>query len=153
MRAVEPRVKAILVVIHHTLARVYDIQHHSHHHHSRIAGEGRSQQSSLQAAVVLSIVTLQTKVKVKASAQQLSSNLGSPLRGLACHGIMIQCQLPPGRGDIPAFTPIEAGTRFSDPGGRKVELTWWLVKHRGGLSVQRRSPIPALTGFNVEQLR
>ena len=28
-----------------------------------------------------------------------------------------QCYLPPGRGDIPAFTPAEAGTRFSDPGG------------------------------------
>jgi len=28
-----------------------------------------------------------------------------------------QCYLPPGRGDIPAFTPAEAGTRFSDPRG------------------------------------
>jgi len=28
-----------------------------------------------------------------------------------------QCYLPPGRGDIPAFTPAKAGTRFSDPGG------------------------------------
>ena len=28
-----------------------------------------------------------------------------------------QCYLAPGRGDIPAFTPAEAGTRFSDPGG------------------------------------
>ena len=26
-------------------------------------------------------------------------------------------QCPPGRGDIPTFTPAEAGTRFSDPGG------------------------------------
>jgi len=25
--------------------------------------------------------------------------------------------LRPGKGDIPAFTPAEAGTRFSDPGG------------------------------------
>ena len=34
------------------------------------------------------------------------------------HAIEItQCYLPPGRGDIPAFTPAEAGTRFSDPGG------------------------------------
>jgi len=24
-----------------------------------------------------------------------------------------QCYLPPGRGDFPAFTPAEAGTRFS----------------------------------------
>ena len=28
-----------------------------------------------------------------------------------------QCYLPPGRGDIPALTPAEAGTRLSDPGG------------------------------------
>jgi len=28
-----------------------------------------------------------------------------------------QCHLPPGRGVNPAFTPAEAGTRFSDPGG------------------------------------
>jgi len=28
-----------------------------------------------------------------------------------------QCYLPPGRGDIPAFTPAEAGTRLSDPRG------------------------------------
>ena len=28
-----------------------------------------------------------------------------------------QCYLPSGRGDIPAFTPAEAGTRFSDPRG------------------------------------
>ena len=34
-----------------------------------------------------------------------------------------QCYLPPGRGDIPALTPAEAGTRFSDPGGCKAELT------------------------------
>ena len=28
-----------------------------------------------------------------------------------------QCYLPPGIGDFPAFTPAEASTRFSDPGG------------------------------------
>ena len=28
-----------------------------------------------------------------------------------------QCYLPPGRGNFPTFTPAEAGTRFSDPGG------------------------------------
>jgi len=33
---------------------------------------------------------------------------------------IIQCYLPPGRGDIPAFTPAEAGTRFS------VDLVGWL---------------------------
>jgi len=28
-----------------------------------------------------------------------------------------QCYLPPGRGDVLALTPAEAGTRLSDPGG------------------------------------
>jgi len=28
-----------------------------------------------------------------------------------------QCYLPPGRGDFAAFTPAEAGTRFSEPRG------------------------------------
>jgi len=28
-----------------------------------------------------------------------------------------------GKGDIPALTPAEAGTRLSDPGGCKAELT------------------------------
>jgi len=28
-----------------------------------------------------------------------------------------QCYLPPGRGDFPTFTPAEASTQFSDPGG------------------------------------
>jgi len=32
------------------------------------------------------------------------------------HGIT-QCYLPPGRGDIPALNPAEAGTRLSNPGG------------------------------------
>ena len=32
------------------------------------------------------------------------------------HGIT-QYYLPPSRGDIPALTPAEAGTRLSDPGG------------------------------------
>ena len=31
------------------------------------------------------------------------------------HGIT-QCYLPPGRGDIPALNPAEAGIRLSDPG-------------------------------------
>jgi len=31
--------------------------------------------------------------------------------------VLRQCHLPPGSGDIPAFTPAEAGTQFSDPGG------------------------------------
>ena len=38
------------------------------------------------------------------------------------HGITQYC-LPPGRGDINAFTLAEAGTRLSDPEGCKAELS------------------------------
>ena len=39
-----------------------------------------------------------------------------------------QCYLPPDIGDIPAFTPAEAGTRLSDPGGIQgcVDPVGWL---------------------------
>ena len=46
------------------------------------------------------------------------------------HGIT-QCYLQPGRGDIPALTPAEAGTRLSDPGGMQgwVDLcAFWLLQ-------------------------
>jgi len=43
--------------------------------------------------------------------------VATPLRELTCHVGITQCYLPPDRGDIPALTPAEAGTRLSDPGG------------------------------------
>jgi len=39
-----------------------------------------------------------------------------PLRELVPYGIT-QYYMPPGRDDIPALTPAEAGTRLSNPGG------------------------------------
>ena len=47
----------------------------------------------------------------------VSSNTASPLRELACHMGSESPNLRPARGDIPAFIPAEARTRFSDPGG------------------------------------
>jgi len=52
------------------------------------------------------------------------------VRSLTCHTAtgthmpyrITQCYLPPGRGDIPAFTRAEAGTRLSDPGGMDARL-------------------------------
>jgi len=48
-----------------------------------------------------------------------------------------ECYLPPGRGDIPAFTPAKAGTRLSIPGGMQgcVDL---------GTAVKVQSPCPRL---------
>jgi len=39
----------------------------------------------------------------------------SPLLEIYMPYSITQCYLPPSSGDIPAFTPTEAGTRFSDP--------------------------------------
>jgi len=51
------------------------------------------------------------------------------VRSLTCHTATVtdmpcritQCYLPPDRGDIPAFTPAEAGIRLSNPRGRQVD--------------------------------
>ena len=56
------------------------------------------------------------KVKVKVKRRVAVCRQAFDHRYGNSHRI-IQCYLPPGRGDIPAFTPAEAGTRFSDPGG------------------------------------
>ena len=91
--------------------------------------------------------------KVKGEGKRniaVSSNLASALSGTHVLYGITQCYLPPCRGDIPAFTPaLDLATLE----GCKAELIWWLVKYRGGLPTQRRSPIPALTGLDVEQLR
>jgi len=42
--------------------------------------------------------------------------------------IITQCYLPPDRGDIPAFTPGEAGTRLSDPEGCMAELAGYIPR-------------------------
>ena len=55
---------------------------------------------------------VRVKVKVKKGIAVCRLSTGTHM----LYGIT-QCYLPPGRGDIPAFTPAEAGTRFSDPRG------------------------------------
>ena len=50
--------------------------------------------------------------------------------------------LPPGRGDIPAFTPAEAGTRFSDPGGMQGSVDLLVV---GVSAIQGQLPIANLS--------
>ena len=50
-------------------------------------------------------------------------------------------------GDIPAFTPAEAGTQLSDPG---VMQGWVDLVGRDGIPAQRRtSPIQVVTGPDV----
>ena len=64
-----------------------------------------------------------------------------------------QCYPPPDRGDIPALTPAEAGTRLSDPGGmqgwddlvqldvrgRYLAVNVWRWQS-GNVAVARRAP-------------
>jgi len=71
------------------------------------------------------------------------------------HGIT-QCYLPPGRADIPALTPAEAGTRFSDPGGMKaseLELVEWRPSAAGKVTAGTESRWPgALVRSNHYEL-
>jgi len=71
-----------------------------------------------------------------------SSQQASPLRELTCHM------------GSHSVTSIKAGTRFSDPRGTQGWVDpVGLVTYRGGIPGRRRSPIPVLTGLNVEPLR
>jgi len=54
------------------------------------------------------------KVKVEYSSSQTPHRYGNS-RAIRDHTVL--GYLPPDRGDIPALTPAEAGTRLSDPGG------------------------------------
>ena len=67
-------------------------------------------------------------------------------RSVTCHPA--ELTFPP----LPQL--IKAGTRFSHPGGMQgwVDLVG-LVTYWGGIPAQRWSPIPVLTGPNVDQLR
>jgi len=79
----------------------------------------------------------------------------TPLRELTCHMGSHSVTCHPAEVKFPPLPqPIKAGTRFSDPRGMQgwVDLVG-LVTYRGGIPAQRRSPIPTLTGLNVEQLR
>jgi len=52
---------------------------------------------------------------------------------------IIQCYLPPGRDDILAFTPAEAGTRFSDLGGMQGGVHLGSYKAVGSKGVTPKS--------------
>ena len=68
-----------------------------------------------------------------------------------------QCYLLPGSGENPAFTPAEAGTRFSDPGGMQGWVALCYVKaDRPGIEpatsksqVQSRTAKPPRNNVNV----
>ena len=69
-----------------------------------------------------------TKRKGKETYSSLQAKPAITATGTHIPYGITQCYLPPGRGDIPAFTLSEAGTRFSDPGGMQgwVDLGGWL---------------------------
>jgi len=62
-----------------------------------------------------------------------------------------QCYLPPDRGGIPAFTPAEAGTRLSNPGGMQGSVDLVGVLHTEMVyPPEHGSPIQVLTGPDVQ---
>ena len=61
-----------------------------------------------------------------------------------------QCYLPPDRGDIPALTPAEAGTRLSNPGKMQGSADLVGLLHTEMVFLPEEwSPIPVLTGPDV----
>jgi len=74
---------------------------------------------------------------------------------LTCHSTMgthtpyriTQCYQPPDRGDIPALTPAEAGTRLSNPGKIQGSADLVGLLHTEMVFLPEEwSPIPVLTG-------
>ena len=60
---------------------------------------------------MLTMVKVNVKRSVAVSGNHLTATGNHMPNGIT------QCYLPPGSGSYPAFTPAEARTRFSDPGG------------------------------------
>jgi len=71
------------------------------------------QDAELERQLTASLFTCS---KLKSDILQIEIEITSLLQEIICHGIT-QCYLPPGSGGFPAFTPAEAGTRFSDMEG------------------------------------
>jgi len=72
--------------------------------------------SSSTSALTSNSVDQQSKVKLNTDIAVHNRNYHTATGNHMPYRIT-QCYLPPGRGDFPAFTPAEAGTRFSDPEG------------------------------------
>ena len=69
--------------------------------------------------LMLDIAMRRNRVKVKVKYRSTDAAVVHCNTATGTHvpqGMGSQCYLPPGRGDIPAFTQAKAGTRFSDPG-------------------------------------
>ena len=90
-------------------------------------------------------------LKATNEVHQLATSLTAMGTHMPC-GIT-QCYLPPDRGDIPALTSAEAGTRFSNQGGMQgwgLDLVGWLHTDIVHLPEDDRgSPIPVITGPDV----
>jgi len=56
-----------------------------------------------------------------------------------------QFNLPPGRGNFPAFTPAEAGPRLSDPGEMQDWVDLGCDCNQRQFTHQRQSPISDIT--------
>ena len=73
-------------------------------------------------ATVTTIVNFQDKMQISRERTVKIYGYSSllctlPHRHEKLHAVCNHIYLPPSRGDIPAFTPAEDGSRFSDPGG------------------------------------
>ena len=64
-----------------------------------------------RTAVPTAAVSIKVKRSIALSGNHLTATVNHMPYGIT------RCYLSPSSGDFPTFTPAEAGTRFSDPGG------------------------------------
>jgi len=79
------------------------------------AGAGR--RGSLARLVLVVWILLQMEPDTTHARGTQESETCHTATGTHMPHRITQCYLPPGRRDIPALTPAEAGTRLSEPGG------------------------------------
>jgi len=81
----------------------------------KVTSSKQKEQITLLLEVDLYMWWQSVKVKVNTDIAVRNRNYHTVTRNRMPYGIT-QCYLPPIRGDFSAFTPAEAGTRFSDSG-------------------------------------
>jgi len=115
----------------------------------------RPRSHSANDGVYDKLICVQGKVRKVWKRIVVCATSTAPLRELTCHVGSHSVTCHPAEVTFPPLPqPIKASTRFSDPRGMQgwVDLVG-LVTYQGGIPARRRSPIPVLTGLNVEQLR
>ena len=102
-----------------------------------------------------SLNTIKVKVNRSCIAVNETPVSISQQRSVACHMGSHSVTFHPIQVNTPRLNPSQTGRYLISLPRKDGRLSWptWLVTYRGGLHVSRQSPIPVVTGPDVEQLR